>query len=256
MLHRVGKENKIDFLNTDYDKLAKEINDLKEAREKKPEEKPLTSKQTSGNMYAHKAHTLMNFLNEDSVQTPDKKAEQEVEPNLPKKLDNDFSRNPHLTDKSIFSTRGGVVTDIGGPSRQIKTDISNSIWDPNKLQSMINKEAEKPINERESLEKQRKDREAQRMDELVENLKTTDTRKASGVTPLSSYIGSNYKTPINAMSIFDTEEFSRLAEKTEGEKLSDNLKAEKETDESWRSGKQIRSTRDVVNDLFDKLSNE
>ena len=256
MLQRIGKENKINFLSIDYDKLAKDVHDMKESREKKPENKPLISKQTSGNMYAHKVHTVMNFLNEDNTSTLDKKAEEIVESNLPKKLDNDFSRNPHLTNKSVFSTRGGVITDIGGPSRQIKTDISNSIWDSNKLQSMIEKKSDQEFKPKETIEEQRKAIEKQRMDDLVENLKMTDQRKASGITQIGLHSGSNYRTPNNAMSIFDTEDFVRLAEKTEGEKLSENIKAEKETDKSWRSGKQIRSTKDVVNDLFDKLSNE
>ncbi len=262
MLQRVGKENNIGFLSMDYNKLANEIKEIKESREHKPEKAPRLTKQTSGNMYAQKAHTLMNFLNEGSVLTPDKKLEQEIKPVLPKKLDNDFSKNPHLTDKSIFSTRGAVVGEMGGPSRQIKTDISNSIWDPNRLQSMVENRLQSMVekesdNEQKTIAEQRQSIQDERMDELVDNLKSIDQRKASNVTPLSEHNGSAYKLPEQSMSIFDTDAFARLPEKTAGEKISERRKEEKEKiDDSWRSSSQVRSTKDVVNDLFDKLSSE
>ena len=57
------------------------------------------------------------------------------------------------------------------------------------------------------------------------------------------------------MSIFDTQEFERLADKTSGEKVTEETnKRRAQKDESWKSSGKTFSSKDVINNLFENLT--
>jgi len=92
--------------------------------------------------------------------------------------------------------------------------------------------------------------------ELAKALGETDQRKDSQVTSLSSYGGNKFHAPEAGISIFDTNtDFTRIPEKTHGEKHAEEVKAENEArlkDPYIKDGK-VLSSSDVVNRLFDSL---
>ena len=91
---------------------------------------------------------------------------------------------------------------------------------------------------------------------MVENLKSTDQTKTSTVSSMASFSGSNYKNLTNNMSIFDSDDFERLPEKTKGEQITeDSINRKNQKDDSWKSGKVINSKK-IVSEFFDNLLQE
>ncbi len=161
-----------------------------------------------------------------------------------------------MTVNNIRSARSGVIKDDGGPVKFIKSETSNTIWENNKSER-LSKEIDSKTRvkiEKEKIADNKRIEEQKRMDELVNSLKETEQRKNATVTPVNSFSGTNYHAPKQSMSIFDTEAFERLEEKTAGEKVSEeNEKKRNQKDESYKnSGKQI-SSKDFVNRFFDSL---
>jgi len=204
-------------------------------------------------------HTI-NFLFDqpDEIKPEEKKAsgKQEVTPEDMKsrKLDH---HDTMASSKSVASARTGTVSDIGGPSKQIKSVTGNSIWDS----------APKNIPDTQSQTRQEKERvaenkriaEKQRMDDLVEKLQSTDQRKASSasVSSLSPLGGSKFNLPQQGMSIFDQGDYERIPEKTAGEKVSEENEARRnQKDTSWKNSGRSFSSKDVVNRLFDAITEQ
>lgn len=159
---------------------------------------------------------------------------------------------------SIISANAGGITDMGGPKKQIKIPISNSIFDPWSNEREASKIGEKNDIQvaKEIIATNRRTAEQQRMDDLVEKLQGTDQTKDSSVhrTGTGNVESTAFKPSRNNMSIFDSGDFERIPEKTEGEIISEKV-AEKraEVDESWRNnGKSIKSS-EVTNRFFDSL---
>jgi len=159
---------------------------------------------------------------------------------------------------SIISANAGGITDMGGPQKQIKTPISNSIFDPDKNAKEAKKIDSKTATkiEKEKIATNRRISETERMDELVESLQNTDQRKASSVhrTGTGNIESTDFKASRNNMSIFDSGDFSRVPEKTAGEKISEQVSEKKsQVDNSWRqNGKSLKSS-EVSNRFFDGL---
>ncbi len=161
-----------------------------------------------------------------------------------------------MTVKNIRSAISGVIKDDGGPVKFIKSETSNTIWENNKserLSKEIDSQTRAKI-EKEKIADNKRIAEQKRMDDIVSFLKETEQSKDSNVSQLNSFSGSKYYSPKNNMSIFDTKEFERLAERSEGERISDeNNEKKAQKDESWKnSGKQV-SSKDFVNRFFDSL---
>jgi len=261
-LNRVGKEKQIGFMNIDYDKLSQEVDDIKEAHNKKTVAQPALKRQTSGDLHRQQAQNKILFLEGESVLEPEKKAETKVDAKPAQKLDNDFGKNPHLTDKSIFSASYEGIKDTGGPSKQMQVPTSNTIWDNDVLQRMANNQEltsrEKTQQDKGEIQDNRRSMQQERMDALAEGLQNTELRNASNVSKSGTHEGSNYNISKSVMSIFDTEKnFERLPEKTTGESISEKRQAEKDQkDNSWRGGSGQLSSKDVTNRLFDALVNK
>ena len=158
--------------------------------------------------------------------------------------------------KSILSAGEGSITDDGGSNSQIKFQTSNSIWDSEKLSSLSTQpdNKEKTMSEKKDISQKQAEIRQSRVDDMVDGLKNSDTRKDNTVSNVGEYnASSNYRKPQNGMSIFDSEmDFSRVPEKTAGEKASEEVNRPKEKDESWKNGKNI-SSNSLFNNLFDKL---
>ncbi len=172
-----------------------------------------------------------------------------------KKLNNKYDKDRGMMGShSIFSARTEVITDEGGPVKFIKGETSNTIFDSNKIPNVAMDNKTKTIQEKEIIATNKRIAEEKRMNDMVESLKKTDLTKASAVSPVGEYSGTNYKTPIGNMSIFDTKDFQRLAEQTGGEKISQAVNEKKAyKDESWKNSGKVTTTKDVTQNLMDSL---
>jgi hypothetical protein len=185
-----------------------------------------------------------------------KTIEQIAEEQKAKKLSN--KDDGLMTSKNIRSAKCGNIKDEGGPTKFTKSESSNTIFDTDKsarqAQEIDSKTRVK--NEKEAIATNRREAEQKRMDTLVDSLKKTEQAKDSSVSRLSDLGGSKYYSPKNNISIFDTKEFERLADKTAGEKESEIVKQKKsQVDNSWKSDGKQTTSRDVTNRFFDNLLN-
>lgn len=188
----------------------------------------------------------------ESAGNPQKTLKQLAEEQKNKKLSN--KDNGLMTEKHIRSARTGAITDMGGsPDPKISSERSNSIWGANKIRDLPEDSQTRVKEQKEEIATNKRIAEQKRMDTMIEQLKKTDQTKGESVSPMSHLSGSKYYSPKNNMSIFDSEEFSRLADKTSGEKLSEDVqKKRSQKDESWKnSGKQLTS-KDIANKLWHK----
>jgi len=158
----------------------------------------------------------------------------------------------------IMSTTGGIQTDIGGPKKYLKSETSNSIFDTEVIERLMetkgSQEESKEI--KDNIQKVRNSINAEVMNELTDNLKDTDQRKGSNVSSLSEYVGgSKYRKPVNGLSIFDDDfDFSRVPEKTAGEKVSDRVIEERgKKDNSWQKVSKSKSMQELQNKLIDSF---
>lgn len=160
------------------------------------------------------------------------------------------------TSKNIMSAQSGKITDMGGPEKQIKIDISNSIWDSEKIakasKSIDSQTATKL--EKEKIKSQRKQAEDKLTNDLLDNLKSIDQRKGSSVSSLNVLSdNSNTKLLNNNISLFDDADFERVPAKTAGEILSEEVtKKRNEKDYSWKNNGKCITSQDITSSLFDK----
>lgn len=177
-----------------------------------------------------------------------------------KKLNNSDVINTR-GDKGILSagrSASGGITDIGGSSKHLGSETKNSIWDSEKIAKLIDSKdnGEKIREERASLEKVRNGLKQESLDHLAESLSETDTRKDSTVTSVGEFSGSSFKSSKNNLSIFDTNVFEDMAEKTAGEISAENARTAKEKDDSWKDHKGTKKMSSLVDSLFDNLTQD
>jgi len=186
---------------------------------------------------------------------PEKTIEQVMEEQKAKKLNN--KDNGLMTPHHISSAVTGDITDKGGPSKYIKSESSNTLWDSEKTaraSAEITNETNKLQKETEQIATNKREAEQKRIEEMAKKLSGTDQSKAS---PIGTYSGSNYKAPVNNMSIFDTQDFARVAEQTEEEKVSDDIQNKKsQKDDSWRGGGKSLTSKDLISGYFDQLTDK
>ncbi len=187
---------------------------------------------------------------------PERTIQQLADAQKSKKLDNKYNDSGIMNRQSIFTARTGVIKDEGGPTKYTKSESSNTLWDSDKtaraLQEIDSKT--KTIQDKAAIADNKRHDEKKRMDMLVEALRSTDQTKASAVSPAGTYSGTNYKTPVNHMSIFDTKDFERLQDKTAGEKVTeDNNSRKNQKDDSWRGGGKSVKVSEIVSEYFNQL---
>jgi len=209
----------------------------------------------------HKIH----FLDDDSIskkdQTPEiiaqKTINQIAEEQKSKQLES--KDNGLMTSHHISSARTGSIKDEGGPSKYVKSESSNTIWDNNKTEQESKKidNKTKTLQEKSEIVSNKREAENKRMEDLTSALKSTLQDKASSVSPAGTLSGSNYKDLKNNMSIFDNKDFMRVIDKTAGEKVSEDIsKRKSQIDNSWRNGGRSVSSKDITKNLFDGMFNK
>jgi len=161
--------------------------------------------------------------------------------------------------RSILSAGQGSITDKGGPKKYEGSSTNNSIWDNNILQKLSeSKDSGESIKETQAkIIDHRQSMREERMNNIVDSLQKTDTRKANSVSDVTSpeHAGSSYKAPKHNISIFDdVADFTRVPEKTAGEMASEESNKSKEKDESWKDIKKPESTRSMFDNLFDNIT--
>ncbi|NJL70392.1 MAG: hypothetical protein HC888_01680 [Candidatus Competibacteraceae bacterium] len=261
MLNRVGEENQVGFLSIDFDKLGKEVKELKDTRERKPEEQTRFAKQTSGDLHKQKSMNMIGFLEGNTVPTSEAKPEQKVDSTPAQHLSSAFDpSNLWQRGASVRSAAAGEVTDIGGPKKQIKHDTAASIWNPNKIAQLadaLNQTTRERVAEQKATtEEHRRHIRQQANDSLVDALAQVDQRKASQVSNAGTYEGTNYKAPTKGMSIWDNSEALEQfrQEKTEGERLAERRRQEAaQKDDSWKVAESCTTSKSITSRLFDKL---
>ena len=210
-------------------------------------------------------HKISFLEGEKPSEAPKKKVEksketiqQIAEAQKSKRLNNKYNGNGIMNGQSIFSARTEVIKDEGGPTKYMKGESSNTLWDNNKS-ARISQEIDsktKTTQDKKVIADNKRHAEEKRMNTMVETLKSTNLTKGSAVAPSgsSSQSGTNYKNMSGSMSMFDTQDFERLPEKTAGEQVSeDNASRKGQKDDSWRGGSKSTTTREVVSDFFDSL---
>ena len=206
----------------------------------------------------HKISFLNNEKQEENVVKKEsplkKKLEALSEEQKAKKLNN--KDNGLMTSHHISSARTGGIDNEQGPSKFIKSESSNTIFNSNKTSKLTMDNKEKTIQEKEHIATNKRIAEQSRMDEMAKSVKDIDITKGSSVSPMGEYSGSNYQRSKNNMSIFDTKDFQRMAEKTEGEKVSQDVKEKKaQKDESWKNNGKTVTSKDINNRFFNGLLN-
>jgi len=179
-----------------------------------------------------------------------------VESQKSKKLNNSEVINSVRSANSVLNAGGGSIRDEGGPRKYIGSETQNSIWDTDVVEKLSGtlSNKEKTDAEKENRQAMRKSVRQESLDNMTEALSQTDTRKASDVSSLSERESVNYrKSSSNNLSIFDSNVFDDMPEKTAGEIMAENARVEKEADTSWRNNRATFKSKDVVNRLFNDL---
>ena len=208
----------------------------------------------------HSIKFLETEITKIDTEVKEKKAsktlQQLAEEQKSRKLNN--KDNGFMTSRHISSACTGDISDMGGPSKFTKSESSNTIWENDKVahSSEIDSKT-KTYTEKQQIATNKREAEQKRMDNMVNVLRDTDQTKASTVAPLNTYGGSNYKAFTNNFSMFDTEDFQRLQQKTLGEVSSEeSSKRRAQEDLSWKRGGKSFSSKDVSKRFFDSLLNE
>jgi len=162
-------------------------------------------------------------------------------------------------DRSILSAGVGDIKDTGGPSCQLGTRTNNSIWDSTILDKLAGTPSnkEKTIEKRENINQLRDALKQGRINDMVQSLQNTDTRKDAGVRNIGEYTerGAKYNVPTRHMSIFDTDtDFGRVPQKTAGEEVTDEVNTPKEKDDSWKDVRGTKKINNVLDSFFDHIT--
>ena len=204
------------------------------------------------NKDAHRIKFLEDAIVGDKKQAEEQKPLQSSEP-IKKEKQPDIKN-----DRSILSAGVGEITDTGGPRRQLGTQTNNSIWDSSVLDKLANTPSnkEKTLDKKENIDRLRNSLKQGRIDEMVQSLQDTDTRKDAGVRNIGEYTerGAKYQMPTRHMSIFDSDtDFGRVPNKTAGEAVTEEIIKPKEKDDSWKETKGTKKVNNVLDNFFDSI---
>jgi len=209
----------------------------------------------------HKIH----FLDDDSVSKKEQISETTVQKTINQIAEEQKSKqleskdNGLMTSHHISSARTGSIKDEGGPSKYVKSESSNTIWDSNKTEQESQKidNKTKTLQEKSEIVSNKREAENKRMEEMTSALKSTLQDKASSVSSAGTLSGTNYKDSKNNMSIFDNKDFMRVVDKTDGEKVSEDIsKRKSQVDDSWKDGGKVVSSKDITKSLFNGMFNK
>ena len=163
---------------------------------------------------------------------------------------------------SILSAGGGSIKDTGGPGRsQTRMSTSNTIFEEDKLEKMSKEisNKERTQQNREDINKLRNGLKRERLDEMVEGLRSTDNRKAASISSMAPHTEQSTRSGSmkNHISIFDQFEgkndFNRVPEKSVGEKLTGMQERSSRVDDTWRGIKPAFSSKDINARIVDSM---
>jgi len=189
----------------------------------------------------------------------DKKSKEEREDTIERKAI-DKQRSKKLTSKDDGYKTAKHVSSIGRggkseeiqPAKYLKSETADSIWGP-KQNVSVKKEiaSEKEIDETVRIEKRIADRRE------ADKIRMSDTvirdQKITKVSLEEKKTGYDYKVSNRGIGVFETD-FNKIPEKTDGEKLSEDVKKRQaEKDESWKKRGKALSSKDLSRDFINKL---
>jgi len=158
--------------------------------------------------------------------------------------------NGMKTDQHIFSARTGVISDVGGPTKYTKAESSNTVWDTSKISRSSNELKKEAKNMEKIFQKEQSTKEENKISES----KLLKEESSPAFSRLADRGGSTYHSPSTGMSIFDSKDFQRLAEKTQGEVMSEELNNKRNLkDDSWKGNGKMLSSKDLANNLINQL---
>lgn len=203
----------------------------------------------------------IKFLEEEILSPEWKEQKLQQETQSVKKKDN----VPDVkNDRTILNAGMGSIKNTGGPQMQMGSKTNNSIWNSDILDKLAGRPSnkEKTLEKKENINRLKNSLKEGRIDDMVQSLQDTDTRKDTGVYNIGTYSerGGKYKMPSRHMSIFNADsEFSRVPQKTAGEKITEEANMPKEKDDSWKNIKGTKKVNNALDNFFDhitKLNNE
>lgn len=207
---------------------------------------------------SNKIAFIENQLNQEPV------IEKKAEPKKVEKKESDVARADNSRgmnrggERSILSAGGSSIKDTGGPKKYVGSETQNSIWGSSVVENLIATAdgGERIKQEKKDLANIRENFQRERLDSMVDSLNSTDTRKASSVSSIGEFAGGTFKSPSNSMSIFDSADFERVPEKTNGEKMAESARTAKAKDESWKTINKTQSPKSVFDKLFERNNEE
>jgi hypothetical protein len=150
----------------------------------------------------------------------------------------------NMSSKRILKNKGDYISDVGGPRKQMGSQSSNTIFEPNKVENLANeRDNGERIREDNANEQRRREHmkevsryETINLDKLAESIDNGELRR-DGVHNMSGQEAPGYTKRVqsNGISIFDSNDFQRVEKLTAGEKRRAELKklAEAPKDRSW-----------------------
>ena len=195
---------------------------------------------------------------EASQEAPVKKDVKPESTNITNKLDNSKAIDSRFSN-TILSAGKGNISNNGGSERQLKSQSNNSIWDSKVIDRLkgTKDNKEKTFEEKAQTQNLKNSLKQGRLDSMVDAVRSTDTRKSSGVKDMSEFAGPRkYQLPTNNLSIFDNNmNFGRVPDQTVGEKSVEEKATPKKADDSWKEIKGTTKNDNLISRLFDNLTN-
>jgi hypothetical protein len=172
---------------------------------------------------------------------------------------------PMRRDKSIMSAKGGRmdISNEVGSKKVMGSQTNNSVWDTEKLEraSKTMDNGERIRREKELLAKKQEENKYISRNTTIDGtslkdaLSGTDQRKDTTIKsmPVNSPAGYTKNLSQKGISIFD-DGFSRVPEKTAGEKMAEEARKPKVKDRSWvEDGSQPVTSKGRVSKMIDSM---
>jgi len=178
----------------------------------------------------------------------------------PEKVSGDISQGHR-----VLGAQAGNISDISGPQTQMGMLSHPSIWDLDVVErrAAAMKEVEDLRDTDKKAEAKRRENNRILSHDAYNKLAQREVpedyepQRGTAISKLADLgdVGDSYsrRLPPNALSIFDSEKFERMAEKTPGEQVKQAAKAK---DRSWENQDQNVSTTKISSRMIDSLLDE
>jgi hypothetical protein len=136
----------------------------------------------------------------------------------------------YANENKILNAGKGEIKDNISTNKYMGYDNNNSIWDTNKIsdRSKLKSNSEITKEQKETEREIKNSFRSERLNDMLESLQSTDLRKASNISSLSSQESTNHKRTTGISVLDDSKDFSRVSGKTDGEKLVEANRKKKE----------------------------